>query len=348
MILRFLSLCVLTFTWSMTALAGDPYTVTGVPVDATADNALAAQTEAISEGQMVAANILVDRMSLYKDRAAKNFQGVSQEDGAKMIRALEIANEKRSANRYLGDITVAFNRSAVSQYMRAMGLTLVATQSRERLVIPILEGEALWSSNGWASAWQEANIEHSLTPMQAITPRPALNGIITDPYAEKLDIKALQAIGQVFGVQQILIAKARPNYPGYSVALTDVALDSKTSRNVGRVSGSSAMEAVMATVGAVEESWKESVVGNVSTASVVLPVSVLYRSQSEWQQLQDVINGSAQIRSARLEALSKSGAMMALTYGGDLERLRNELSFKGVSLKQDEKLGMVLSRTGAF
>lgn len=348
MISRFFSMCVLALTWSFTALAGDPYTVSGVPVDATADNALAAQTQAISEGQMIAANILIDRMSLAKDRAAKRFSGVSQEDGSKMIRALEIANERRSADRYLGEITVAFNRSAVSQYMRAKGLTLISTQSRNRLVIPILEGEALWSPNSWSAAWQNANIEYSLTPMQAITPRRELNGIIADSFTDNPDIKTLQAIGQVFGVQQILIAKARPNYPGYTVYLTDVALDTKSSRNIGRVSGSSAASAVMAAVSAVEENWKESVVGNVSSSNVVLPVSVLYRSQSDWQQLQDVINGSAQIRSARLEALSKTGALMTLTYGGDLERLRNELSFKGVSLKQDQKLGMVLSKTGAF
>ena len=56
-------------------------------------------------------------------------------------------------------------------------------------------------------------------------------------------------------------------------------------------------------------------------------------TQSEWQQLQDIINGSAQIRSAQLIALSKRGALMSLTYGGDLERLRNELAFKGLQLK---------------
>ena len=206
----------------------------------------------------------------------------------------------------------------------------------------------MWASNAWSTAWQEANNEFSLTPMQAISPRPELGGLVDDPYADQIDIDALVEIGRLYGVQQILIAKARQNYPGYSVAVTDVAVDSKTSRNIGRVSGASAEEAVAATVYAVEENWKASVVGNVSNANVVLPVSILYRSQAEWQQLQSVINGSAQIRSARLEALSKSGAMMALTYGGDLERLRNELSFKGVSLKQDAKLGMVLFRTGAF
>jgi len=345
---RFLSILLLFFTLSINAFAGDPYTVADIPVDAVADNALEAQTQAISEGQAFAANILVERMSLASERAAKGFAGVSQEDGSKMIRALEISNEKRSANRYLGDITVAFNRSAVSQYMRAKGLTLVSTQARKRLVIPVLEGQALFSSNSWAEAWQEANAQYSLTPMEAITPRAELNSIITDPYADRFDIQTLTKIGQIYGVQQILIAKARSRGEGYSVYLTDVALDSKSSANIGSVNGSNAEEAIAYVIGTVEDKWKSSTVGNVSSSSVVLPVSVLYRSHSEWMQLQDVINGSAQIRSARLEAISKSGALMALTYGGDLDRLRNELAYKGVSLKRDERLGMILSRTGAF
>jgi len=81
---------------------------------------------------------------------------------------------------------------------------------------------------------------------------------------------------------------------------------------------------------------------------VVLPVSVLYRSHADWIALQDVINSSAQIRSAQLIALSRSGAMMYLSYGGDLERLRNELAFKGVSLREDEALGMILTRSRSF
>ena len=36
--------------------------------------------------------------------------------------------------------------------MRANGLTLVATQSRKRLVIPVLEGAEMWGDNKWALA----------------------------------------------------------------------------------------------------------------------------------------------------------------------------------------------------
>lgn len=346
MFLRVLTVFLLILGLSMTALAGDPYTVSGVHVDATAKNALEAQTEAIAQGQVVAANVLIERMSLAQERQSKGFMGVSAEDGPKMIRALEIANEKRSANRYLGDITVAFNRAAVEQYMRAKGLRLIATQSRKRLVIPALQGHGLWTPNPWSHAWQQANIEHALTPMQAITPNTDVFRIIETPDVRSLDMKTLKAIGRAYGVQQILIVSATQQGDGYTTSIQDVAIDTETSRYLGRVRGVTAKDTLAKVVRKVEDDWKASSVIEVNAKTVILPVSILYRSQAEWIGLKDVINGSEQIRSAQLEAVSKTGALMLLYYGGDIDRLRNELAFKGVSLREDEKLGMVLTRTG--
>jgi len=39
---------------------------------------------------------------------------------------------------------------------------------------------------------------------------------------------------------------------------------------------------------------------------------------------------------------------MTITYGGDITRLRNELAFKGVDVRNDPSLGVVLARTGRF
>ncbi len=346
MFFRVLTILFFAFGLSVSAQAGDPYTVSGVHVDATAKNALEAQTNAIAQGQVVAANMLVERMSLASERRAKGFVGVSEQDGPKMIRALEISNEKRSANRYLGDITVAFNRAAVEQYMRAKGLRLISTQSRKRLVIPALQGHDLWASNKWSSAWQRANIEHALTPMQAITPNADVFRLVRTLDVSALDMKTLKAIGRAYGVQQILIVSATQEGSGYSATLQDIAVDTENSRYLGRVRGTTAADTVANVVRKVEDDWKASSVTAVNAETVVMPVSILYRSHAEWIGLKDIINGSAQIRSAQLQAVSKSGALMSLYYGGDIERLRNELAFKGVSLRQDENIGMVLSRTG--
>ncbi len=336
-----------------TAQAGDPYTVSGVRVDAQAKTALEAQTLAVSEGQLTAANLLIERLTLAADRRAKGFRGVTGEDGDKMIRALEISNEKRSANRYLGDIKVAFNRAAVTQYLRAKGLRQIATQSRKRLVIPVMQDTGLWEPNPWSHAWRMTNISNALTPMQTITPNTDVFRIVANADANRLDMNTLQQIGRIYGVQQILIVNARLQGKGmqggsYSASVIDVALDTATSRNLGRVSGFSPAETVAKTVRTVEDDWKNSAVLSVGARSVVLSASVLYRSHGDWIVLQDVINSSAQIRSAQLIALSKSGALMSLSYGGNLERLRNELAFKGVSMRVDEVLGMVLTRSRAF
>lgn len=346
MFFRVLTILLFVFGLSTSVQAGDPYTVTGVHVDATAKNALEAQTVAIAQGQVVAANMLVERMSLASERRAKGFVGVSEQDGPKMIRALEISNEKRSANRYLGDITVAFNRAAVEQYMRAKGLRLISTQSRKRLVIPALQGHDLWAPNKWSNAWQRANIEHALTPMQAITPNADVFRFVRTPDVSALDMKTLKAIGRAYGVQQILIVSATQEGSGYSATLQDIAVDTENSRYLGRVRGTTAADTVANVVRKVEDDWKASSVTAVNAETVVMPVSILYRSHAEWIGLKDIINGSAQIRSAQLQAVSKSGALMSLYYGGDIERLRNELAFKGVSLRQDENIGMVLTRTG--
>jgi len=65
----------------------------------------------------------------------------------------------------------------------------------------------------------------------------------------------------------------------------------------------------------------------------------------DWIALQDAINTSAQIKGARLDALSKDGALMTISYGGDLDRMANELRFKGVRVEQDPRIGLVFRRS---
>ena len=102
-----------------------------------------------------------------------------------------------------------------------------------------------------------------------------------------------------------------------------------------------------AVISKLEADWKQASV-SVAASAVEMPISIIYSSHGEWLRLKDAINGSAQIQDARLDALSKDGALMTITYGGDMSRLRNELAFKGVDVRQDPKLGVVLGRTGRF
>ena len=329
------------------AQAADPFTVAGVPVDATGSSAIEAQTLAIQDGQLRAAQLVIERLTLESERLSKALAPIDIETAAKMIRGLEIANEKRSSNRYLGDITVAFNPSAVQGYLQQGGLTMVSSQSRERLVLPLVNGQ-LDVEGPWFSSWAQGGYNHALTPIKSLSAEQASALTYLAPQIAQADEQTLKQIGAQFGVQQILVANQVVGFAGTDTNAVDVSLDTGQRQSFAVAwNDPASANPNQAIVSRLEDYWK-SAAANVAQNAVTMAVSVLYRDHSEWMRLKDAIDGAAQIQGARLDALSKDGALMTVTYGGDLARLSNELSFKGVELRNDPKLGVVLSRSGRF
>ena len=149
----------------------------------------------------------------------------------------------------------------------------------------------------------------------------------------------LQAIAAKYGLNQLLIVET-------SGSITDVSVDTGSRQSFFVQPGTSASDTSFAdrVVAHLEADWKAAsavLVGEVVTSSV----SVLYNTHSDWIALQDTINTAAQIKGARLDALSKDGALMTISYGGDIERLANELRFKGVRVERDPNLGLVFKRS---
>ena len=337
---RIITIVFAAFVWAYATLAqaADPFTVAGVAVDASADTAINAQIAATEQGQIRTAELLIQRLTLDSARAGANLPPMTIESARTLIRGQQIGNEKRSANRYLGDITVAFNPSGVRDYLAGFGLDMISTQSRPRLVIPVLNGEAPNADNLWTEAWTRGGYAHALTP---VISNPEAAGLVSAIDAVSGDVDALRAAAAAAGVSQVLVARADGGAGSYSVTLTDVAIDTGVKTNAGRLNASSPMNGASQAVAMLESNWKEASVNLAANAQTMI-VSVLYNSHEDWLRLQEAINGSAQITDARLDALTKDGAMMTLTVG-DLGRLANELSFKGVMVKSDPKIGTYLA-----
>jgi len=348
MIKKILFALAFSLIWlSAQAEAADPFTVAGVPVDATGPSAIAAMTTAREDGRVRAAQTLINRLTLPEERQAKNVAPLDKDAVAPFIRSISMANEKRSASRYLGEMTVAFTPSLIQQYLTDNGLTMIANQSRTRLVLPVLDDRPLWTDNRWNAAWQSGIYGHALTPVQAISNDRGDTSLIDTAAAKGLDMQALVRAGKRYGLNQILVADARTTGSGVKVKISDVAIDTGQVRDLGSVSGRDYRAAASSVIALLEEDWKRTSV-NMSNSAALMTVSVLYRTHDEWLNLQDAINGSTQIQDARLDALSKDGALMTLTYAGDIARLENELRFKGVEIKNHPQYGVVLARAGRY
>lgn len=341
---RFIFTALLIFIiWAESALAADPFTVANVPVDATADTAIDAQLKATEDGQLRAAQRLIERLTLDQERAERGLPEITIDTARAMIRGQSIGNEKRSASRYLGDITVAFNPSRVQSFIDQSGLTMITTQSRESLVLPILNGQSPWANNGWTQAWQRGGFTHALTPIKVAPMDMDRAGLVTAREAVSGNKAALSETAKRLGVEQILIAEASGAPGNVTVTLSDFAIFSGERRRLGSVTAGSFDFAAARAVDKLETDWKRASVTLAQNATSAV-VTVLYNSQNEWIELQEAINSSAQIQDARLDALSKDGAMMTLTFG-DMGRLSNELAYKGVQIKTDPEIGTFLARS---
>lgn len=315
------------------AFAGDPFTVGGIKVDATAANAIEAQVKASAEGQLAAADVLFKRLTLEQERLASPLPVLTSETVARMIRALEPSKERRSANRYLGEVTVAFNPSQVQQFLQSYNLTLVSSQARERLVVVRESGlrggtDALSSLQ---SAFADPRLSYALTPLRAASAQD-VEFLPSNPSDNDL-----QALALKYNLNQILIVEQTGN-------VTDISLDTGNRQSFFVEPGVDTASFADRVVERLESDWKQ--VSAITAGEVVTTsVSVLYNSHRDWIALQEAINTSAQITGARLDALSKDGALMTISYGGDIARLSNELRFKGVRVEQDPQLGLVFKRS---
>ena len=58
-------------------------------------------------------------------------------------------------------------------------------------------------------------------------------------------------------------------------------------------------------------------------------VTVLYGGIGEWRSLQDALTGASLVEAARLDAMSRDGALMTVNFRGAREQLISELAEKG-------------------
>ena len=331
------------------AQARTPFTVAGIEIDATADNAAEAQRRAMSDGQVRGALRLIARMTLAEDRAAAGLDSISAEDAAGLIAGLRMSNEQRSATRYRGDLTLQFDPREVRDFFAQRGVPYVESQASPVLVVPVLEGEggdSLWSG-GWHEAWRTGGFQNALTPFIGLGSRqgaggePLGLGLITADEARRVDEAALRAIADVYGVDSVAVVLARAG--GGQVRTVGVVLNfgagGTTREDLTAVAGAGDFrEAARRMVERREEDWKRrSIVRGGEAAE--LEITILFSTLTEWRTLQGAVAGASLVQSARLDALSRSGAAMVLSHRGAREQLAAELDARSARLERHPEFG---------
>ncbi len=360
-------LTVLIFLASVsTAIAGNPFEITGVRIDAHGANVTSAREQAIRVGTLDATYRLLDRLTLPEDRLILDPPLVITEDVAEqLVAGIQIANERRSRSRYLGDLSVTFDAQLIRAFLRAQNLPFVESQARPILIVALWQDEegliVSTSDNPLARILKDQGYQNNLVPLALAEFMPPQDGLDDEGVQRawqlaNLETETIREIATRFGVENLIISRARKTGHGviriqaHRVAVENGFVGSIL--NMGSFEGnapfgtnpndadaSALRSATQKIARVIETEWKQAaIVREGERQSVIL--TALYNTLAEWQSLRDALGGEALVEEARLDAFSIDGALLTLTYFGSEEQLARRLAQKGILLR-NEDIGLV-------
>jgi hypothetical protein len=209
------ALLFLLFPAMSMAAANPAYTVEGVEVDVTAENAVKAREKALDEAQVKAYQMLAERF-LGPDEL-KTFKMPDPITISSVVQDYEVTNEQLSMTRYKGVFTVRFRPNAMKTQMASQGKTYSDVQKKPVLVLPFYQvggSTTLWSeTNPFMRAWRAMPGDKTmLNP--TVLPLGDANDMaeVNDSDALQYDPMEAQKLANRYGADDIavLVASSEP------------------------------------------------------------------------------------------------------------------------------------------
>ncbi|MHA1151060.1 MAG: DUF2066 domain-containing protein [Alphaproteobacteria bacterium] len=336
------------------------FTVSGVPVDVTAETAAAARETAHAEGHVKALDKLLARL-LPRDELSL----IRQLEPAEILAYVQdfsVANERTSDVRYLADLTFRFRPEPIRELLRTNGLQHAETMSKPVVVLAIfgVEGEAvLWGQgNPWLAAWAARPPGGWLVPL--IVPLGDLGDLTAIDAVRALngETEALGAIARHYGAEDVLITQSvlldDPLLGQATLQVGTVRLgryaQQTTINNYAQPVGGTAQDllafAADAVAAAVQEAWKQRNLlrpGSQRQIAVTVPVTQL----AELLEVKRRLVGVAAVRGTTVTALSRSKVELAIAFVGEEEQLVLAMAQSDLGLTLYPGIGWELRLGGA-
>jgi hypothetical protein len=340
-----LALLLLVISTGMAAAqSGQVYTATGIDVDITGDIATL-RDQAMLEGQRKALQKVVSDIAPAERAAA--LQLPSDDVISTWVQDFEIEEEKTSATRYIGRFTFRFMAEPVQQYLAGNSVQFAQVQTKRLLVLPIYTDEAgnsnLWgSTNLWLATWSVKAPNVSLVPMLLPTGDVADTEALSATQALAGDLPRLTALAQRYGAGDVLVTEVRASPPGadgkQSFAITATRYSRESPQSfIDSLWGDPAMideslaQSADRTIAWVQSQWKQANLVDASkqsTMTVEVPIATL----KQWVDIKKQLGGVPSLKSVRMVSLTRSLAILDISFLGDVPQFQRSLAQQDLSL----------------
>jgi hypothetical protein len=336
-------LAIAALVWAI-ALAipvyADPlYTVSGVKVDVTDTSASSAKLKAISEAQVKAFAVLLERLG--GSDATARLQGLGPAEIGRMMDSLSIENERTGPGRYIATLTIRFLPDQVRAAMSQADVAFTEDRAPAVVIVPVWvgpDGPEAWTSNPWRAGWLALDAHDSLVPL--IIPLGDLTDSQTLPARQALDgdRDGLEAMRQRYSAQSIILAVAAPldNSTVRATLIGETAsgpvdFDRTYTDEAGGVAAA-AEQAAREFHSAMLADWRTSRPTVRPTAVQSIRVAVPVASLEQWNDLRARLVDTPGVSGVDLSSLSARGAVVRLNYSVSFPDLQAELADRRLDL----------------
>ncbi|HWD48455.1 MAG TPA: DUF2066 domain-containing protein [Rhizomicrobium sp.] len=326
---------------ALVSAATDPYTVTNIPVDATAASATEAQTIAINSGKARALQIVLARL-VKKDDIAK-IPVLDDVALTRLIASYLPQNVRRSTTRYVASMTYSFNPAAIRHLLRSAAIAYTDTTAHPIMIVAMAPR---WvSHSAWANAWANPKFASGAVPLVSPVGDTVDAGALSalnfsdatwqdvEPAASRVHANEAMLV-LLGGANGQTVIKMKRLGLGKSPPVPDATVPGNPPGTIGAAADAASV--------AIANYWKSrSAIDYGRRFKLVAEAQVM--SLQQWGELLARVGTVSTITDVNVNAMDIGLAKVTLTYVGTADQLHDALNQAKVDLSQKTGGGWTLA-----
>ena len=320
------------------------FTVANYPVEARADNAVAAKDRALTDGQRAAFRSLLKR--LVPVTAYQRLRQMPPIRTGDLVDGVKVRSERNSTTEYIASLDFSFQSKAVRDLLRREGIPFTDEQAPALTVVPIWRAGAPGAAKdeaAWTNVWKGLDLEHALTPVKLQALKKEIDPAAVNALADG-DGSAIRALVAAYGSELVLLAIAERDMAARRLNVTLTGRDAVGAFTLKRAyrldaadPGYASEFAAVVALGILEGRWKavksRGGVAAAASGDSDLLIAVEFRGMSEWQDISRKLAAVPGVEELEVAGLSARGARVTLRYAEGAERLAGALAQQGLDLR---------------
>ena len=308
---------------------------------------------------MAAYRRLIQR--LLPAEAVPGLMNLSQSDVIDLVQEFSVANERSSAVRYLADMTIKFNPTAVRALMSRQQVSFAEIPSRPLVVVPVTRLDStvpatLWGDpDPWLAGWATAAVLDGLVPLRIPLGDIGDISALSVEQAFDKDTEALRRFAAMHGADGVVVAIAEASFEspgGVQVSLSEIRNNGARFETTLGPFGAEALNpeagldaAAAAAVREVEEAWKRRTMLQVGVGGEITAIADVTKLD-DWLRLKAKLRNVPVVSKVELQAMTRNRVQLGISHAGTPDQLRAALSIQAIELSEVDGL-WVLTMAGA-